>query len=141
MLTEIGIKIGYPREKQEEKVFFTNAILCLKKGLNMQAPVSSAYFKNCATYFIRPLIEIINPKAVVTLGQLPYEAIRKAFNPGFRLIPPYRQYVESASPYLLPGGTMLFAVYHCGAGSTNRNRPFAIQCEDWRRIGKALRER
>jgi DNA polymerase len=138
LLATIGIQIGLPGERQENKVFFTNAILCLKQGLNMQAPVSPEYFHNCGSLFLRPLIEIVNPRAVVVLGQLPYEAVRRTFDPGFRLIPPYRRYVENNSPYLLPGGAMLFAVYHCGAGSTNRNRSFAKQCEDWKHIGEAL---
>ena len=80
-----GFHIEPSGREQEGQVFFTNAVLCLKVSENMQAPVLQECFDRCGRKFLRPLIEIIHPKVVVALGQLPYEAVRRSFEPTFRV--------------------------------------------------------
>lgn len=137
LMVVAGFHIEPPGREQEGQVFFTNAVLCLKVSENMQAPVLQECFDQCGRKFLRPLIEIIYPKVVVALGQLPYEAVRRSFEPTFRVQPPFRRYVEQA-PVAIHEGVLLFAVYHCGAGGTNRNRTLLQQRKDWERIRDKL---
>jgi hypothetical protein len=46
--------------------------------------------------------------------------------------------VLSTEPTVLPINSRVFAVYHCGAGTLNRNRNFEHQLKDWHRIGEFL---
>jgi DNA polymerase len=132
-----GFHIEPSGREQEGQLFFTNAVLCLKTSDDMQAPVPQEYFARCVRKFLLPLIKIIHPKVVVALGQLPYEAVRSSFEPNFRLQPPFRRYVEQ-TPIVIHEGVLLFAVYHCGAGGTNRNRTLPEQRKDWERIRDKL---
>lgn len=139
LLASIGIDIDMFPSQREQKVFFTNAIACLKAFGKAQGPVEAEWFKNCGTEILTPLIDIVDPKGVVALGQHAYEAVRRAYEPGFRVRKEsYLHYVQNVPPYRLPGARFLFAVYHCGAGSTNRNRSFPEQIKDWRRIKETL---
>lgn len=40
------------------------------------------------------------------------------------------------SPYRLNASTVLFPLYHCGAGGVNRNRSFADQLQDWTKVAE-----
>jgi uracil-DNA glycosylase family 4 len=117
-------------------VFLTNAILCLKEG-GLQAPVKQEWFSNCEGRFLKPTIEIVKPKILVTLGEPAYRSVERLFGlPSCR----FRAAVDRPEPVKLSNGTMLFAMYHCGARILNTHRPIDEQEKDWLRVGRALRK-
>lgn len=115
-------------------IFLTNAILCLKSG-GLGGPVRSAWFNECGPRFLRPQVEIVRPKALVTLGARAYDAVCRAFD---RRPAPFRSAVEAKDPPELLRGVRLFPVYHCSPRVLAATRVFKQQQEDWRRIGAAL---
>ncbi|MGH8614036.1 MAG: uracil-DNA glycosylase family protein [Gammaproteobacteria bacterium] len=133
LLVAAGVRITLPRESSGPgALFFTNALLCLKEG-GGQAAVKAEWFRNCGSLFLRPLIDLVLPKAVVCLGDRAYQAVLASY----RLRPRrFRTAVESESPDVLPGGISVFAVYHCGARILNTHRRLAEQRKDWERIGR-----
>ena len=75
LLNSIGIKIERPKGYETiGKLFFTNPILCLKPG-KAQDPVKEEWFKTCGVNFIRPLLEILKPFVVITLGVQAYRGL------------------------------------------------------------------
>jgi uracil-DNA glycosylase family 4 len=135
LLASIGFEIKLPSETTDGGVlFFTNAILCLKKD-GAQAAVRANWFRNCGTRFLRPVIELVQPKVVICLGQRAHRAVLSAFD---LKVGNFNDAVLSKEPTLLPINSRVFAVYHCGAGTLNRNRNFEHQLQDWHRIGEFL---
>ena len=134
LLGTIGIAIGEPGQTDgADVVFFTNAILCLKEG-GLQGDVRREWFQ-CCRPFLQRQIEIISPKVVVGLGQRAFESIVTAFD----MKPPaFRNAVEDERGIVLPNGSRLFAVYHCGARILNTHRSLSAQLHDWQRIGRAV---
>jgi len=114
--------------------FLTNAILCLKEG-GLQAPVKRDWFANCGTRFLRHQVEIVAPRVVVTMGRHAYEALLLAYGERPK---PFREAVESPSDHALPNGSLHFPVYHCGQRVLNTHRSYALQVQDWAKIGQAL---
>lgn len=135
LLNGIGIKVKLSMYGNNGcGVFLTNAILCLKDG-GMQAPVERDWFANCGSHFLKRQIEIISPGVVVALGQRAYEASMAAF--GLQA-GKFREAVESPSADLLPNGSQMLAVYHCGRRILNTHRPLKEQKVDWRRVKRAI---
>jgi len=131
LLNESGIPASLTRYEQGDRgIFLTNAVLCLKSG-GLQAAVDSSWFSNCGARFLRPQIEVVAPRVVVALGQRAYEAILRTYDirPGA-----FRDAVESPDGILLPGGSRLLAVYHCGNRILNTHRKYPEQLRDWRRV-------
>lgn len=118
----------------ENKLFFTNAVLCLKTG-GLGAPVSAAWFRECGPRFLRRQIEIIRPSVVVTLGAWAYYAVAYAF--GFQA-KRLRDAVELEPPRALLPDAMLMPVYHCSPKVLASWRKRDQQEADWRRIGEIL---
>jgi len=134
LLLHIGIAVPDVSEGWESTgVFLTNAALCLKRG-GCQAPVRSEWFTNCGGSFLRPQIELVAPRAVVTLGERAYGAVTDAFN-----IPreKFRDAVDGP-PLTLPNGSTLVPVYHCGARIRNTHRRDPAQLADWLRVRTVL---
>ena len=76
-----GISIRPPLfGKADDRIFFTNGVLCLKKGA-MRGSIPDKYFRKCGKAFLRKTIEIVRPKVVVTLGTKALLAVNTAFNP------------------------------------------------------------
>lgn len=132
LLKIINLPVGRPQDKQNQITFFTNAILCLKTG-GLQAKVEQEWFLNCIRYFLKPLIDIIDPKIIISLGKRTSESIITLYGIKFSKSENFTSIVEKA-PYLLNDKTVLFPVYHCGIGSVNRNRSFSQQQADWAKI-------
>jgi hypothetical protein len=111
LLGSIGIDVAAPvaTDTGGGTAFMTNAILCLKQG-GMQAAVRPEWFAACGVRFLRPTIDLIEPKAVEP--------------DGFRL---------TDTPTCFP-------VYHCGDRILNTHRKLAAQVRDWARVGRALSE-
>jgi uracil-DNA glycosylase len=136
LLGSIGIEIAGPTATDTGggPLFLTNAVLCLKEG-GMQAKVQPGWFANCGARFLRPTIDLIAPKVVVTLGEWAYRATTAAYD-----VPrvAFRQAVERADGFVLTDGARYFPMYHCGARILNTHRPMAMQLVDWARVERAL---
>ncbi len=134
LIGSAGFNIGLPRNTSGKgTLFFTNAVLCMKQG-GASDPVRDKWFRNCGTRFLRPLIELVQPKVVVCLGGKAYDAVLRAFDKKPRKL---REATESTEPDQLPGSVSVFAVYHCGGlGLAQRN--LAAQHRDWSRIRSYL---
>jgi uracil-DNA glycosylase len=135
LLESVGFEIPLARDSTGRgALFFTNAILCLKQG-GAQGRVQAQWFENCGGQFLRPLIELVQPRVVVGLGERAYAAVVSAYGlkPGN-----FRADVESAAPVQLSTGIVAFAVYHCGARILNTHRALDAQLRDWVRIRSFL---
>lgn len=134
LFSAAGIDIELPRETAGRgTLFFTNAVLCMKKGKATDG-VRSKWFRNCGKNFLRPLIEIVQPNAVICLGGRAYQSVLRAFNKKPRAI---GGAVESGEPVQLDCGIVVFGVFHCGGlGLAQRN--LNAQIGDWKRIGEYL---
>jgi DNA polymerase len=76
----IGIDIGTPSKPNfSAPVFFTNTILGIKQDGNMSAKVRKAWAKESADLFLAPLIEIIRPKTIITLGGYAYGEVARIY--------------------------------------------------------------
>lgn len=140
LLVSVGIQIQQNSLKGGKgEIFLTNAILCLKPGKGMQAPVMDEWFDNCGHSFLKAQIDLVNPKVLVCLGQKTYDAVAILY--GLPKAPtPYLNLVEQQTGAFLPSlRTRLIGLYHCGARSVNRNRNMVDQHKDWRIVKTLLR--
>jgi DNA polymerase len=112
----------------------TNAILCLKEE-DLGAPVKREWFNNCGHHYLKPLIEIISPKVVVSLGKYAYEAICQLFN---LPIKSFRDAVDQRVGIPLSKDVVFLPVYHCSPRVLHTHRGLAQQKSDWQRIKWAL---
>jgi uracil-DNA glycosylase len=138
LLKKVGVRVAKPRDQQDQVVFFTNLILCLKTG-GLQGRVDEEWFTNCACTFTKPLIDIINPRAVLGLGKKVSECILSLYGIPYKKNDVFSRMIN-LSPYRLTKSTVLFPLYHCGAGGVNRNRPMPEQEKDWSKVNKWLRK-
>jgi len=129
LFASIGINIGIPSKPNfSAPVFFTNTILGIKKNGNMSAKVRKAWAKESAELFLAPLIEIICPKTIITLGGHAYGEIARIYDLS---VLPLRELINT-NPIRV-GEKEVYAMYHCGGlGLANRN--FQLQKGDWARI-------
>jgi DNA polymerase len=136
LLAGVGINLAVPEEeKQLQVAFFTNAILCLK-GNGLQGPVKRCWFQNCSV-FLKKQVEIVAPKIVISLGEMAFRALLAAFElkaGGFKAA------VEDSKGILLPNGSILFPVYHCGARILNTHRSINQQRQDWEKVNEKIRD-
>ena len=130
LIAEAGIAIEMPQDASSGGLFFTNAVLCMKKG-GMRAPIPASCFRECGTRFLRPTIELVAPKLVVALGARATAAINRTFH----LLPPavLPDADAVAQPRRLNASTWFMAVYHPAA-----SRPHDAQRADWREVGRVL---
>ena len=147
LLRSVGIEISLPSQQSirgmisQGELFFTNAALCLREGRASENEKQSKTppdlcFRNCATFFLRPQIELIRPRVIVTLGLIPYRAVLRAF--GLKPKKLLSEAVSQADPVILNKNSLLFPAYHPGAWSRRRNRSLDLQMEDWKKIGSAI---
>jgi uracil-DNA glycosylase len=152
LFKSIGIDVQPPTSHVKNKrLFFTNAALCLKENGGAQGETNNLCYRNCER-FIKELIDIIQPKIVITLGFHAYDAIVEAYNLN---LPGYNTFSEvinrsgdgikirdSAST----GDILLFPVYHPACRIINlgnkhngrRYRSWEQMLNDWKRIEKYL---
>lgn len=139
LLEAAGIDVLPPRMGvSDDRVFFTNAVLCLKAG-NMQAAVPKKYFHTCGERFLRPIIELVAPAAVATLGVGALDAVLYAF--GKRRSVGFRELMQQGEVFDLMETCRLFPMYHPSRTVLNTTRPLAQQTEDWKRLGVWLQTR
>jgi DNA polymerase len=134
LLQQFSIDINCPSETQDQKIFLTNLILCLKDG-GLQAPIQDEWLTNCAEKHFRQLLELIRPRVVLALGKKVSETILQLYGVPYRKAWTLSQLMQK-SPFNLFGPTYLFPVYHCGASGVNRNRSLVNQIADWQRAAE-----
>ena len=146
----IGRDMGLPTHAGGKGVFLTNAVLCLKPGA-MNAANPAKVIANCGARFLRPLVELIQPKVIVTLGAVPARSVLMAYATDVPELAPLRKaafgIVCRQGPYHLPNGTRLYPMYHPGRlGQSQRQRAeptgangWELMKADWRRMNKLLK--
>jgi len=137
LFKSIGFSIEAPSAIETRgAVFFTNAILCLKTEGGLQGKVKREWFNNCGKKFLKPLIELISPRIVITLGERAFYTVINLYNiPKPKLL---RDVVEKNEGIYLSNNILLFPMYHCGQRILNTHRPFEQQIKDWARIKQYL---
>jgi uracil-DNA glycosylase len=128
-LRQAGIKIDLPSgNNPSASLFFTNAVLCMKDG-GMRGPIPAPCVRACGQAFLRPTVELVSPRLVVTLGREATSSMNEAFNvnppatlPATGLLP---------HPTRMFGRTWLMPTYHPMA---SRKAPKA----DWREVVRVL---
>jgi DNA polymerase len=134
LLASVGVNIELPRKPQSERpLFFTNSVLCLRPG-RLTGPIKSRWFDNCSREFLRPQVELVNPRVIVTLGLKAYRSLLMAYEMPHKTL--MREAVQET--VRLPGGQMLVPVYHPGNNGT-RSRSFENQKSDWQRVKRAIK--
>ena len=137
LLAKAGVATRPPKTGEPaDDVFFTNAVLCLKRG-TMSSRVPSRCFRECAARFLRPTLELVAPKVVVTLGVGALDAVLSAFGltrSGAGLA----ELVDRDQSFDLGTHMKLFPRFHPSRTVLNVSRSEAQQREDWRRIGTWL---
>lgn len=129
LFNEIGIETGNSdTPNKEAKLYFTNAVLGVKNG-GMAAAIKKKWYTDTAIKFTKPLIDIIQPKIIIAMGAIAYDAISIIYSLNKKAM---KNIIEE-NPIELPDHKKLFVVYHCsGLGIANRN--FKKQMEDWKKI-------
>ncbi len=131
LLACAGVKISGPvYGKPDDRLFFTNAVLCMKSGSlgGRQQDIPNRCFANCSS-FLRRTVEIVAPTVVVTLGAGALKAARFAF-PGTS-DEPLREVVGRFLP--LAPNIALVPMYHPSPTVVNTHRSMERMREDWSR--------
>lgn len=118
--------------RQDNAVFLTNSVLCIKQGADSGA-LRRAWVRNCGGAFLRRQIELIEPHAVVSLGYEAYRAVMWAF--GEVPLQTMEAAVATTPRLAMSGGRGLLLVpnFHCGRLGLGI-RPMAQQEADWSRV-------
>jgi DNA polymerase len=136
LAASIGITIEpLPKFSEfEGQVFLTNAILCLKEG-GLQGAVEQEWFRNCGVKHLKPTIDLVQPKVLVSLGARVYQTIQELYAlPKVR----FKEAVNHKLGIVLANSTHYFPLYHCGSRIMNTHRKFEQQLADWARIKPML---
>lgn len=134
LIAEASISIQPPRYGiADDRVFFTNAVLCMKTG-GMQASIAASCFERCGKRFLRPTIELVSPRVVVSLGTGAMKAVCRAYD----LQPPGKLSDVVAQPIPLGNGPLLMPLYHPSRTVLNVARSLEAQKADWREVGRVL---
>jgi len=134
LFSSIGIDIGSPEKPIGSKIHFVNIIPFVRVGAmqgNKNQIVNDEVIRECVDEFLRPLFMIIKPRIVITLGSFPFTGISYLLSLK-KLNKPFTAIVEE-SP-IIESGVKIFPMFHCGAMSTNLNRKFDKQLEDWNKL-------
>ena len=143
LFNQLGIILGDPLSpNHENKLYFTNAVLGAKVGQpstktkngGMATPIKKKdWYADTSIQFLKPVIDIVQPKVIITLGSLAYEVMSIIY----QLEKKSLKKLVQTNPIILPGSIKLFAHYHCsGLGLISRN--FESQLEDWKKIKQHL---
>jgi uracil-DNA glycosylase len=146
----IGCDIGLPTTNTGKGIFITNAVLCMKPGA-MNAANPSGVIAHCGKHFLKPLIELVKPKAIVSLGAVPALSVLKAYastNPELAALggSAFGPIFQKGPIALGETGRRLFPMFHPGLlGQSQRKRAepgggngWELMKADWLRINSQL---
>ena len=127
--------IGRPYTQKGMPLFFTNSILGIKKGGKAKS-IKAKWYQQTAKEYLVELINIVQPKHIITLGQTPYKAISHAYDQ--KPIVKMNEMIDNNGnhPKIYTGATYnthLYTVAHC-SGLGKKNRPITQQEKDWETI-------
>ncbi len=138
LLDHIGVYIARPGKDDQGggPLFFTNSVLCLRRDRGAEPPRSC--FNRCASKFLKPTIELVAPRFLVSLGYQAYTSIGRIydFQRATSLEAAIRETADGRQLRVAAGATMwYFPMYHPGprGGAT---RPLVEQLKDWWRMTK-----
>jgi len=132
----IKINIGTPElPVNSGRVHFTNIIPFLRTGQmqgDLNRILNQKLINEIAEHFTAPLISIVKPRIIITLGIAPLRAVLSIF----KIKPQYQTLKKfvACPPLTLDSELYLFPMFHCGSSGVNRNRKMEFQIEDWSRI-------
>jgi DNA polymerase len=116
-----------------KEVFITNAALCnpLENGNNSRPTTKE--IRNCS-YYLQAVLDIIQPKIIVTLGGVGLQAMNLLLQTKFQLKHDAAKWQKLKAPLkLLP-------LYHPSPRVTNWQRPLQQQKIDFNKITRALKK-
>ena len=129
-LATVGFEAGaVAAQARSEGLFFTNAILCLPPGEKMRTASFHKAARTCGRRFLRPLVDLIGPRAIVSLGEQATLAVLGAYGE----VGSFAQALELDKGLCLPEGPRLFAVPHPVASRTTDEHLMA-----WNRVRRHL---
>ena len=134
LLKSIGVTIAPPslQDNSGGVIFLTNAVLCLKQA-GLQAAVRPEWFQNCGESFLKPTIDLVAPKVLITLGESAYRTICALYG-----LPRLKFREAVTGSFHLNEQISYFPMYHCGRRILNTHRPLDQQRADWARVLPAL---
>lgn len=138
MALAAGWDLGTPKIPNPQPLFFTNAVLGIRAENGKSGAPPTSWIDDSLP-FLTGILDLIHPKAVVSLGTAAYRATRMALYGRKRddqiPIAAALSHVHQLSPIQRPGMPAWFPFYHCGPlGLVNRSRD--LQVQDWRRLGE-----
>ena len=133
---------GWDIDTDNAPLFFTNMANCYRKH-RTSGGMHSAWLPICANKFMERLIRIIQPKIIIVLGRITFEALHcmeglrvKCIDPLESGSPSFSETIQHHYQIDLNGTAIeVFPVFHPGANS-QMNRTFDEQVADWNRIAK-----
>lgn len=128
------------RELMEElpnsSFFLTNAALCIREG-KAQGGLNDEWLFNCRP-FLKRQIDIIEPKAVIVLGQKTFYAVLSALDLGRNSSTKFKELVnEKPKEY---GKTRIFPAFHPGGLGIRNSGGKDAQKALWKEISRNLKE-
>lgn len=121
------------QNKLKNPIFLTNAILGIKvtTKANLSLPVKDSWWRETAEKYLKELIDIIQPKHIITMSMTAYKAICHIYN----LTPEktVSDAIANNGKRKILNGVDLFVVNHCSPkGLITRN--IQQQSQDWMKI-------
>ena len=124
----------------QNSLFFTNMANCYRKH-NTSGSMHPGWLPICANKFMSRLIRIIQPKIIIVLGRVAFEALQCmedlpviCLDPAEKVKDSYAEMITHHYEIDLDGSKIaVFPVYHPGSNS-RMNRSEVQQIEDWERI-------
>ena len=136
-LCKLLASIGFPADKNNPDLFFTNLALGYRnKGLT--GGFRQSWIRECEPFF-RRLVDIVGPEVIICLGRSVFVGATRAMGKRVRM-GRYNDFIESSENPVEIDGRLFFAEAHCGYfGTVNRGKNgLELQLEDWKRIKKMI---
>lgn len=142
LFNEAGVDIGTPNHpKKNVSLHLTNLIPFLRTG-KMQGSehinINQKLIHTYALEFLKPLIEVVKPKAIITLGQIPFQGVASIFDLVSYSKEGLLSLVNKSSIRVGPD-LMVFPMFHCGSMSINMNRTLNQQKRDWAKLKEFIK--
>ncbi len=110
------------KESSEDKLFFTNAILGIRKGNKDSGKINLYVYKETSC-FLFSLINIIKPRYIIAMGGIAYKTIHHIYNHIHKPIALYKLIqLNEKDPKIDIDGAKLFVSYHCSNSNIKRTK-------------------
>ena len=93
-----------------DNIYFTNAIMCARKGENYRGDNINLKFSTmCCSSFLKRQIDIVKPKVIITLGYYPLLSLSSIYN--FKIKDTLKDTIDS-TPEIDVGKIKIIPTYH-----------------------------